>query len=103
MGADQFREYVDSVYSEFLSMKVSCSLSLEATVKEEDRELFIKIVYMSIQKGDCNYDFSQDYKLMRRHEKTALVRELRRNIGGESGEDNSQRNREDSRKDRVNR
>ena len=103
MGVDLFREYVNGVYNELLNMKVDCSFSLEATVKEENRELFIKIVCMFIQEGNYDYDFSQDYKFIRRHEKTTLVRKPRKNIEGESGEDNSQRNREDSRKDRVSR
>ena len=93
MGVDLFREYVNGVYNELLNM----------TVKEENRELFIKIVCMFIQEGNYDYDFSQDYKFIRRHEKTTLVRKPRKNIEGESGEDNSQGNREDSRKDRVSR
>ena len=43
MGVDQFREYVNSVYNELLNMKVDCSFSLEATVKEENRELFTTV------------------------------------------------------------
>lgn len=48
MGVDLFREYVNGVYNELLNMKVDRSFSLEATVKEENRELFIKIVCMFI-------------------------------------------------------
>ena len=73
MGVDLFREYVNGVYNELLNMKVDRSFSLEATVKEENRELFIKIVCMFIQEGNYDYDFSQDYKFIRRHEKTTRM------------------------------
>lgn len=103
MGSDQFREYVDNVYNELLGMKIGSSLSLETMVKEENRELFIKIVCMFIQEGNYDYDFSQDYKHIRRHEKTTLVRKPRKCSHGEPGEKDTQRNWENAREDRVSR
>lgn len=86
MGADRFRNYVNGVYSELMKMEVGKTFSLDKEVKEENRELFVKIVCMFIQEGNSDYDFSPDYKTVRRHEKTTLVRKSRKTFTGESGE-----------------
>ena len=37
MGADQFRDYVNSVYSELMKMKVGGVFSLDSEVREENK------------------------------------------------------------------
>ena len=74
MGTDHFRDYVNGVYSELMKMRVGGVFSLDNEVREENRELFIKIVCMFILEGNSDYDFSSDYKTIRRHEKATLVR-----------------------------
>lgn len=93
MGISQFQDYVNGVYDELLRMKIGNSFSLESNVKEENRELFIKIVCMFIQEGNYDYEFSLDYKCVKRHEKTALVGKPRRNPHEKPGEKDIQGDR----------
>ncbi|MBF0763335.1 MULTISPECIES: hypothetical protein [Parabacteroides] len=86
MGTDHFRDYVNGVYSELMKMRVGGVFSLDNEVREENRELFIKIVCMFILEGNSDYDFSSDYKTIRRHEKATLVRKPRKLPSGEPGE-----------------
>lgn len=73
MGADQFKQYVNLIYKELMAMKVGETLVIESTVKAENRELFIKIVCMFIQEGNPDYEFSSNYKIVKRNEKATLV------------------------------
>lgn len=91
MGTDLFREYVNNVYSELMKMHVGDRFSLDDNVREENRELFVKIVCMFIQEGNSDYDFSPDYKIVRRHEKTTMVKKPRRISSEESGENDTKR------------
>ncbi|MCD7850460.1 MAG: hypothetical protein LUH63_12465 [Parabacteroides sp.] len=72
MGHNLFMDYVDDIYSELLSMKVGDMFSLDSNVKEENRDLFVKIVCMFILEGHPDYSFSDNYKIVIRHEKTSL-------------------------------
>ena len=74
MGNDQFRKYVNAIYKELMAMKVGQTFAIDTTVKEENRELFIKIVCMFIQEGNSDYEFSSNYKIVKRNEKSTLVR-----------------------------
>lgn len=94
MGVSRFHDYVNDVYGELIRMKVGNSFSLESNVKEENRELFIKIVCMFIQEGNPDYEFSKDYKYVIRHEKTTMVGKPRRNPLEKPGEKDVQGDRE---------
>lgn len=86
MGKESFNEYVNNVYLELMSMKIGKSFSIDSEVKTENRELFVKIVCMFIQEGNYDYEFSPDYKIVRRNEKTEMVRKSGKVPEGESGE-----------------
>lgn len=78
MGIDLFHTYVNNVYNELMRMNVGDVFSLEKEVKEENRELFIKIVCMFIQEGNNDYEFSPDYKIVKRNEKITMVKKSRK-------------------------
>lgn len=73
MGEREFREYRDNVYKKLLEMKVNTSFNIEEKVREENRELFVKLCCSFIQEGHPGYSFSDNYKIIKCHEKTALV------------------------------
>lgn len=79
MGHDQFMDYVNAIYSELINMPIGKTFSLDSNVKEENRELFVKIVCMFILEGHSDYSFSDNYKIVIRHEKTSLE-PRRRNV-----------------------
>jgi hypothetical protein len=62
MGKDYFRKYRDEVYIHLMSMKPGDRFSIETLVKEENLDLFIKIVCLFILEGHPNYEFTDDYK-----------------------------------------
>lgn len=67
MGKDYFRKYRDDVYIHLMKMKVGDRFSVEKLVKEENLDLFIKIVCLFILEGHPDYDFTNDYKHVRRN------------------------------------
>ena len=69
MGSEQFRTYRDDVYALLLRMKPGESFDIEAKVKVENIDLFIKIVCSFITEDNNNYDFTNDYKKVRCHAK----------------------------------
>ncbi len=74
MGEGAFREYRDNVYKKLLDMNAGTIFSIKDKVKEENRDLFIKICCAFIQEGHPDYSFSDDYKTIRCHEKEKMVR-----------------------------
>jgi hypothetical protein len=68
MGNKAFKEYVNSVYKRLMEMKVGDRFSIDKNVRPENTELFIKIGCMFIREGFCDYEFSNDYKSIIRHE-----------------------------------
>lgn len=73
MGDDSFREYRDSVYKKLLSMKAGACFNIKDKVKEDNRDLFVKLCCAFILEGHPNYSFSDDYKTIRCHEKEKMV------------------------------
>ena len=82
MGHGRFMDYVDAIYSELMGMPVGGTFSLESNVREENRELFVKIVCMFILEGHSDYSFSDNYKIVIRHEKTSLEPRRRKSVTG---------------------
>ena len=72
MGIEQFRTYRDEVYALLLRMKPGESFDIDAKVKVENIDLFIKIVCSFITEDNNNYDFTNDYKKVRCHAKGDL-------------------------------
>lgn len=72
MGSEQFRAYRDDVYALLLRMKPGESFDIDAKVKVENIDLFIKIVCSFISEDNNNYDFTTDYKKVRCHAKGDL-------------------------------
>ena len=72
MGSEQFRAYRDDVYPLLLRMKPGESFDIDAKVKVENIDLFIKIVCSFISEDNNNYDFTTDYKKVRCHAKGDL-------------------------------
>ena len=72
MGSEQFRSYRDDVYALLLRMKPGDSFDIDAKVKVENIDLFIKIVCSFITENNYNYDFTTDYKKVRCHAKGDL-------------------------------
>lgn len=72
MGIEQFRTYRDEVYALLLRMKPGESFDINAKVKVENIDLFIKIVCSFITEDNNNYDFTNDYKKVRCHAKGDL-------------------------------
>ena len=67
MGIENFRKYRDDVYRYLAKMKVGEKFSIEARVKEENFDIFIKIVCAYILSGNYNYEFTGDYKHVKRN------------------------------------
>ncbi len=69
MGVDDFKKYVNEIYEMLLNMKPGDKFPIDRNVKQENIELFIKIVCLFISEGNDNYDFTNDYKVVRCHGK----------------------------------
>jgi hypothetical protein len=69
MGAEGFREYRDRVYEMLHAMKPGTVFTIDLYVREYNLDLFIKIVCLFITEGNSCWEFSDDYKNIRRHEK----------------------------------
>ncbi|MDR2915591.1 MAG: hypothetical protein LBV74_12290 [Tannerella sp.] len=67
MGKDNFRKYRDDVFIRLTEIKVGESFSIEKYVKKENLNLFIKIVCYFITMGNSNYEFTDDYKYVKRN------------------------------------
>lgn len=80
MGNEEFHYYVNSVYEMLLNMTPGDSVEIEKTVKTENTELFIKIVCMFITEQHENYDFSNDYKIIRCHDREEKMERKRPGI-----------------------
>lgn len=92
MGNEAFHYYVNSVYGMLLKMNPGDRFEIEKTVKAENIDLFIKIVCMFIQEEHENYDFSNDYKIVRCHDREEKVELKRPGIPvGKPGQDDDKR------------
>lgn len=80
MGSEEFRYYVNTVYEMLLRMSPGDSFEIEKAVKTENIELFIKTVYMFITEQHDNYDFSNDYKIIRCHDREEKMERKRPGI-----------------------
>ena len=67
MGIENFRKYRNDVFIYLENMKVGEKYSIEAKVKKENFDLFIKIVCTYILYGKPNYSFTNDYKHVKRN------------------------------------
>lgn len=72
MGEDAFKKYRDDVYRKLLSMQPDSNFNIEEKVREENRELFVKLCCAFIQEGNPGYSFSENYKIIKCHEKTKV-------------------------------
>lgn len=82
MGKEAFQQYVNDVYRLLLTMLPGKPFNIEEKVREENRELFIKIVCMFISEGNGNYGFSDDYKKVR-YEGEIKTKKKELDTGGE--------------------
>jgi hypothetical protein len=85
MGSEAFREYVNSVYEKLMAMKVGDRFSIDKNVRPENIELFVKIGCMFILDGFYDYEFSNDYKYIIRHEKAKMDKRTGGILKGEPG------------------
>jgi hypothetical protein len=69
MGAEGFREYRNRVYEMLHAMKPGTAFAIDLYVKEYNRDIFIKTACLFITEGNIDWEFSDDYKNIRRHEK----------------------------------
>lgn len=67
MGQNYFRKYRDDVYIFLINMKVDEKFSIERNVKKENFDLFIKIICLFILEGHPDYEFTNDYKFVKRN------------------------------------
>jgi hypothetical protein len=67
MGKEHFRKYRDGVYIHLTGMKAGEKFAVEKPVKKENLDLFIKTVCLFILEGNPYYEFSDDYKYVKRN------------------------------------
>jgi hypothetical protein len=89
MGSEAFREYINRVYTELMMMNVGERFSIDKNVRPENIELFIKTGCMFILDGFYDYEFSNDYKYIIRHEKTKMDKRTTAIPQGKPGEKNA--------------
>ncbi|MDR1116614.1 MAG: hypothetical protein LBL33_10820 [Tannerella sp.] len=67
MGTEYFRKYRDDVYIHLAKMNPGDRFSVEILVKKENLDLFIKLVCLFILEGNPDYEFTDDYKNVKRN------------------------------------
>jgi hypothetical protein len=75
MGKEAFRQYRNSVYEMLMGMRPGEYFTIDDHVKTENIDLFIKMVCLFIVEGNHQYDFTNDYKKVRCHEREKNDRE----------------------------
>jgi hypothetical protein len=66
MGKENFRKYRDDVYIHLTNMKPGEKFSVEQKLRAENIDLFIKIVCLFILDNHYDYEFTNDYKHVKR-------------------------------------
>lgn len=68
MGDAQFRDYLNSVYRQLLSLQVGQYFDIVKNVRSENYELFVKICCLFISEEHGNYEFFGNYTKIKRYE-----------------------------------
>lgn len=68
MGAEAFRAYRDKVYAFLVGMEPG-TRRVDGICREENRELFIKLICQYIEEGNGDVHFSDDYTEIRKSNK----------------------------------
>lgn len=74
MGNEAFREYRDNVYRKLMAMQPKSSFDIEKNVREDNRDIFIKLCCLFMNEGNPGYKFSPNYKQIICDEKTTMVK-----------------------------
>jgi len=67
MGEKEFWEYKKKVYQLFEKLEVGQSVPVEAWVKPESYDLFIKIVCCFVSESNCCYQINPEYTTIKRN------------------------------------
>lgn len=68
MGDAQFRDYLNSVYRQLITLHPGQYFDIVKNVRSENYELFVKICCLFIVEGHSNYEFFGNYTKIKRYE-----------------------------------